>query len=114
MSKSKKVNFVTCKIADLSTKYITQQDGELIGRKDAPGHVASIDGWEGNQDSPGDIFWVGQGEKEHKEQDAYLKNFGFSKAFRHIFSLLAEQKIPYVRFDRDGSEIFGNLPEFDW
>ena len=39
--KSKKVKFETYQVADLSTKYITKEDGQLIGEKDAPGHVCA-------------------------------------------------------------------------
>jgi hypothetical protein len=35
------VKFETYQVADLSTKYITKEDGLLIGEKDAPGHVCA-------------------------------------------------------------------------
>ena len=55
----KKPEFDIYQVADVSTKYITKEDGSLIGRLDAPGHVARIDPGDaesGSSGSPGRSF----------------------------------------------------------
>ena len=111
--KSTKVKFETYKVADLSTKYITKEDGQLIGEKDAPGHIGSVDLVVPSDGSPGDFFAVQSDDLVFKEQMEDLKKFGFSEHFLHIFEQLHAQGIPYVRFDGDGGEADG-LPFFDW
>ena len=49
----KKPEFDIYQIADVSTKYITKEDGSLIGRPDAPGHIACIDPVDAESGSPG-------------------------------------------------------------
>ena len=49
-----KIKFETIRYADLSTKYITRTDGELIGIKTAPGHIGSTDPREEDGESEGD------------------------------------------------------------
>ena len=111
--KSKKVKFETYQVADLSTKYITKEDGLLIGEKDAPGHVGSVDPAVPSEGSPGDFFAVQSDDEVFRKQLADLKKFGFSEHFLHIFETLHAQGIPYVRLDGDGGEADG-LPFFDW
>ena len=111
--KSKKVKFETYQVADLSTKYITKEDGLLIGEKDAPGHVGSVDPAVPGEGSPGDFFAVQSDDEVFRKQLADLKKFGFSEHFLHIFETLHAQGIPYVRFDGDGGEADG-IPFFDW
>jgi hypothetical protein len=109
----KKPEFDIYQLADVSTKHITKEDGSLIGRLDAPGHVACIDPEGAESGSPGDIFAVLQDSGNHRRQMAQLREFGFSREFRRIFRALYRQRIPYVRFDGGSSEADG-LPEFDW
>ena len=102
-----KLTFRKSVIVDISTKYITAQDAQLMtvtGMEcnDAPGHVASVDY------GRGEIFCVADHEPEE------MREFGFSDAFVNIFTALKEQDIPYVRFDGDGSDIDGDLPTFSW
>ena len=109
----KKPEFDVYQIADVSTKYITKGDGDLIGRLDAPGHIACIDPEGPQSGSPGDVFAVLQDGGYHRRQMAELREFGFSSAFLRIFRALYRQRIPYVRFDGGSGDADG-LPEFDW
>jgi hypothetical protein len=109
----KKPEFDIYQIADVSTKYITQEDGSLIGRLAAPGHVACIDPENAESGSPGDVFAVLQDSGNHRRQMAELREFGFSSAFLRIFRALYRQRIPYVRFDVGSGDAEG-LPEFNW
>jgi hypothetical protein len=109
----KKPEFDIYQVADVSTKYITKEDGSLIGRLDAPGHIACIDPEDAESGSPGDVFAVLQDSRYHRRQMADLKEFGFSSAFLRIFRALYRQRIPYVRFDGGSGEAEG-LPEFNW
>jgi hypothetical protein len=109
----KKPKFDTYQIADVATKYITKEDGGLVGRLDAPGHIACIDPEDAESGSPGDVFAVLQDSRYHRRQMADLKEFGFSSAFLSIFRALHRQWIPYVRFDAGSGDADG-LPEFDW
>ncbi len=109
----KKPEFAVCRIADVSTKYITEEDGRLIGRLDAPGHVACVDPEDARSGSPGDVFAVLQESCYHRRQMVELGEFGFSSAFIRIFRELYRQRIPYVRFDANGGEAKG-LAEFNW
>ena len=108
-----KPEFDIYQVAAVSTKYITKEDGSLIGRLDAPGHIACIDLEDAQSGSPGDIFAVLQDSGYHRRQMAELREFGFSRAFLRIFLALYSQRIPYVRFDSGSGEANG-LPEFDW
>jgi hypothetical protein len=108
-----KPHFNVYRIADMSTKYITREDGRLIGRQDAPGHVACVDSEDAQSGSPGDVFTILQESRLHRRQMADLKHFGFSSAFARIFRALYRQRIPYVRFDAGSGDAEG-LPEFDW
>jgi hypothetical protein len=105
--------FDVCQVADVSTKHITKEDGSLIGRLDAPGHIACIDPEDAECESPGDVFAVLQDSRYHRRQMAELRQFGFSGAFLRIFRALYRQRIQYVRFDGGSGEADG-LPEFDW
>jgi hypothetical protein len=109
----KKPEFDIYQAADVSTKYITKEDGSLIGRLDAPGHIARIDPKDAESGSPGDIFAVLQKSGYHRRQMAELREFGFSRAFLRIFRALYCQRIPYVRFDAGSGDADG-LPEFEW
>jgi hypothetical protein len=109
----KKPEFDIYQVADVSTKYITKEDGSLIGRLDAPGHVACIDPGDAESGSPGDIFAVLQNSGYHRRQMVKLREFGFSRSFLRIFRALYRQRIPYVRFDAGSGDADG-LPEFDW
>jgi len=109
----KKPEFDIYQVADVSTKHITKEDGRLIGRLDAPGHIASIDPEDAESESPGDIFAVLQDSGNHRRQMAELLEFGFSRAFLRIFRALYRQRIPYVRFDGGSGNVDG-LPEFAW
>ena len=111
--KSTKVKFETYQVADLSTKYITKEDGLLIGEKDAPGHVGSVDPAVPGEGSPGDFFAVQSDDEVFRKQLADFKRLGFTEHFFHIFVTLHAPCIPYVRFDGDGGEADG-LPLFDW
>jgi len=107
------VKFETYKVADLSTKYITKEDGRLIGNKEAPGHIGSVDPIFSSEESSGDFFAVPSDDEILKEQMQKMKEFGFSEHCLHIFEQLHGLGIPYVRFDGDGGEAAG-LPFFDW
>ena len=109
----KKPEFDIYQIADVSTKYITKEDGSLIGRLDAPGHIACIDAEDAESGSPGDIFAVLRDSDNHRRQMAELREFGFSKGFVRVFRALYRQRIPYVRFDCGSGDANG-LPEFAW
>jgi hypothetical protein len=109
----KKPEFDIYQVADVSTKHITKEDGSLIGRLEAPGHIACIDPEDAESGSPGDIFAVLQDSGNHRRQMAELREFGFSREFLRIFRALYRQRIPYVRFDGGSGEADG-LPEFDW
>jgi hypothetical protein len=106
----KKPKFDIYQIADVSTKYITKEDGSLIGRLAAPGHIACIDPEDAESESPGDVFAVLQDSGNHRRQMAELQEFGFSKAFLRIFQALYRQRIPYARFDGYSGDVDG-LPE---
>ena len=98
----------------MSTKYITKEDGLLIGEKNAPGHVGSVDpAVPGRRIAGGSSLLFKAMTKCFRKQLADLKKFGFSEHFLHIFEQLHAQGIPYVRFDGDGGEADG-LPFFDW
>lgn len=112
-NKMRRPEFEVYRIADVSTRYITRADGRLLGRVDAPGHVASVDPDDSQSGSPGDVFAVMQEGRYHRRQIAELRAFGFSAAVVGIFRALRRQGIPYVRFDADGGEAAG-LAEFDW
>ena len=105
--------FDVYKVADVSTRHITRRDAELMGRQDAPGHVACIDAEDGDAGSPGDVFAVMLDRACHGRLLADLKGFGFSSAFVRIFRALYRQRVAYVRFDAHGGETEG-LAEFDW
>jgi hypothetical protein len=109
----KKPEFDIYQVADVSTKYITKEDGSLIDRLGAPSHIACIDPEDAQSGSPGDIFAVLQDSRLHRKQMADLKQFGFSKAFVRIIRALHRQRIHYVRFDAGSGDADG-LPEFDW
>jgi hypothetical protein len=109
----KKPEFDIYQVADVSTKYITKEDGKLIGRQDAPGHIACVDPEDTQSESPGDLFAVLQDRRYHRRQMADLREFGFSIAFARIFRALYRQRIPYVRFDAGAGDAEG-LPEFEW
>jgi hypothetical protein len=109
----KKSRFDIYRIADVSTKHITEEDGRLIGRQDAPGHVACVDPEDAQSGSPGDIFAVLLDHNLHRRQMADLIEFGFSAALIRVFRLLYRQRVPYVRFDAVAGDVDG-LPEFNW
>lgn len=108
------MKFETYKIADISTKYITAADGQLLSQQDAPNHVASIDAFSIGDEPPGDIYAVLQDEASFQDQLNATKAFGFSESFLNILKALHKQGIPYVRFDADGGEVEGDLPMFEW
>jgi hypothetical protein len=105
--------FATYLIADISTKHITEADGRLVGLASAPGHIGSIDECPLGGGSPGDIYAVFKDPELHRHLVRQLKEFGFSTAFINIIRAVYKQKIAYVRFDRDGDEVYG-LPVFHW
>jgi hypothetical protein len=109
-----KIKFETIRYADLSTKYITRTDGELIGIKTAPGHIGSTDPREEDGESEGDFFAVQLDKECFQQQIQDMQAFGFSEHFIHIFKLLHQQRIQYVRIDANGGEVDGDLPIFDW
>jgi hypothetical protein len=98
------MKFEIFKIADISTKYITESDGEKMGQLDLC--IANIKG------GYGDILSV----SGTLVDDAIRA--GMSAAFVNIIKELLERKIPYVRFDADGGEIEGEgsdrFPKFEW
>ncbi len=107
--------FETYQIADISTAHITRGDAEIMGNPEGPCHVAKIDGTASltHDTSPGDIFVVPLDEANFKEQLANLAAFGYSQQFLDLMTELHKQRIPYVRFDRDGGEVEG-APTFEW
>ncbi|MGA3145242.1 MAG: hypothetical protein ABSF10_19755 [Verrucomicrobiota bacterium] len=109
----KRPEFDLYEIADVSMKHITKEDGRLIGRQDAPGHVACVDPEDAQSGSPGDVFAVLLDSRLHRRQIADLREFGFSSAFVRIFRALYQRRVPYVRFDAGGGEVEG-LAEFEW
>ena len=111
--KSRAIKVETYLVADISTKYITAKDGELIGAQNAPDHVASVDPLVEGGQSQGDIFAVQLERVTFRGQVKRLQEFGFSREFVTIFKHLHKAGIPYVRFDADGGEATG-LPTFDW
>ncbi len=100
-------------MADVSTRYISERDAELMGRHDAPGHVACVDPEVGESESPGDVFAVMLDRACHTRLLSDLREFGFSSRFVRIFQTLYRQRIAYVRFDAGGGDAVG-LAEFDW
>ena len=96
--------FDVYKVADVSTRHITRRDAELMGRQDAPGHVACIDAEHGEAGSPGDMFAVMLDRACHSGLLADLKEFGFSSAFVRIFRALYRQRVAYVRRSCKGSK----------
>ncbi len=111
-----KIKFETIRYADISTKYITKTDGELIGIKKAPGHIGSTDPDDQYEDggSEGEFFAVQLDKECFQQQVEEMQAFGFSEHFIHIFVLLHQQRIQYVRIDANGGEVDGDLPTFEW
>lgn len=113
-----KLNFTVYKIADISTIHITEKDGELIGRKDAPFRIGEVDSIIPGGGSPGVFFYVpknnlGCPKADCDDIEERLAAFGFSHAFVEIMQSLRKQGIPYVRFDCDGA-IIDNTQHFEW
>lgn len=102
------MDFEIFQIADISTKYITAEDGELVQSDTAPFHIAKTD----PPDSAGDIFCVPL-DRSAEEVCKELGYYDFSEAFQNLFRRLHAAGIPYVRFDVDGGEV-KDAPEFDW
>lgn len=107
------MKFDLFQIADISTKYITENDARLIENKDLLGHVASLDPRK-EGDSPGEILSVFIFSELVEEQLQEFHRLGFSDQFIKIIEELRKQEIPYVRFDADGGDVEGDLQEFDW
>jgi len=105
--------FDVYRIADVSTRHITKRDAELMGRHDAPGHVACVDPEAGESASPGDVFAVMRDRACHRNLLADLKGYGFSAAFVRVFRALYRQRVAYVRFDAGGGEVAG-VARFEW
>ena len=75
----KEPEFDIYQVADVSTMHITKEDGSLIGRLDAPGHIACMDPEDAQSASPGDVFAVLQDSGNNLRQMAELRKFGFSR-----------------------------------
>lgn len=95
------MKFTTYLMADISTRYVTREDGELM--QEGLRVLGQID------EGRGALFGV----PNNEEQIESYAEAGYSAAFIAIMRELALQKIPYVRFDCDGADLDG-YPTFDW
>jgi len=102
--KKETMQFETYRVADISTAYLEESDLDLIGNPIAPGHLAELDPGPGESEGPGSFFYMPPAEEEAlmAEYTMEARAFGFSERFLAIMQELFNQKIPYVRFDRDG------------
>jgi hypothetical protein len=101
------MHFETYRVADISTAYLEESNLDLIGNPIAPGHLAELDPGPGESEGPGSFFYSPPAEEEAlmAEYAMEARAFGFSERFLAIMQELFNQKIFYVRFDRDGGEI---------
>ena len=104
------MKFTIHKYAYISTGYLETSDLPLLGRKDAPHHLAELDNGEGS------FFWVpagmtyrhaGEGDEELVLFISEALAFGFSQRFVDIMRELFCNDIQYVRFDADGGDVEG-------
>ena len=103
------MQFKVYSYADISTAYLEPSDLDLLAT--APGHIARLDGGEG------DFFVVPAKENAVEplgDWKARAVEHGLSQRFLNIMLALRDQQIPYVRFDRDGGFVEGCelAPEF--
>jgi hypothetical protein len=98
-----KINFVTGKLADISTSHITKEDNEILtslaSQSDSPIRIMN--------DQYGYIVSVGSPE------DVEGYNLGLSNNFWRIMRLMSESGIQKVLFDCDG-EMYPDLQIFEW
>jgi hypothetical protein len=89
--------------ADVATAYLKESDWELMSDANVPGHLAKLDG------GVGDFYHVCV-DDQNMFYGFYVPKWekaGLSNQFIEIMKYLYEQKIPYVRFDADGSDVKG-------
>ena len=91
------MKFEIMQYADISTGYLEGSDLELISDRGCPMHIAEED------DGRGSFFYVSDDEEIFGENIARARTFGLSERFISIMRELHRQKVPYVRFDSDGS-----------
>lgn len=87
------------KIADVSTRHITAEDGKKISTD--PNALAQITGGYGT------IFYTSLESAERMEQ------VGYSAAMVSLVRHAQAHNIPYIRFDSDGDES-PHWPTFEW
>lgn len=99
------MQFEVFSYADISTAYLEESDLNLVAT--APGHIAQLDGGEG------DFLTVPAKDNPPEPLDVWkarVAEHGLSQRFVDIMLALREQGIPYVRFDRDGGSLEGYEP----
>jgi hypothetical protein len=95
------------KYLDISTAHITEKDGALIGKKQAPFYLMESEG------GTGCFFYVpGLDTADDVELTHELSSFGFSLGFVRLFLQARESKARLIRFDVDGDD--HDLPTYDW
>jgi hypothetical protein len=98
------VKFETISYADISTSYLERSDLDLIGESECPGHLAELDGKEGDFFHTPHIADGVEGKADYQKR---CKAYGLSDRFVQIMLELDSQEIRYVRFDSDGGEVEG-------
>lgn len=89
-------------MADISTKYVTKEDGQMLADGETWPIIATYDRGRGAILSIGDTA-------------AILPEHDWSPEFCALIATLEAQGFDYVRFDADGGEIdSGEYPTFDW
>lgn len=99
------MQFTIYKYADVSTAYLDPGDLDLLAT--APGHIAQLDGGQG------DFFSVPTKENPPEPLEhwkARVSGHGLSQRFLDIMLALREEGIPYMRFDTDGGDLEGYEP----
>ncbi len=100
--------FRSYSVADVSTRYVTEEDGLMLVDADAPSVLGVID------HGRGALLYLGDPE-EAEENVAHFRASGWSEAMCALVRALNEQGFEYLRLDADGADIEGgDLPTFDW
>ena len=99
------MKFQEYRYADISTRYITQADCELLAT--CPHHIAEVGDAGQTWDMSGTILHVPVSDPWEVAEEEYLEH-GMSHEFLDIMRELHTQKFDYVRFDGDGADIEGD------
>jgi hypothetical protein len=100
------MNITLSKYLDVSTKYVTENDGRLM-LTDAPYRIGEIHG------GVGVLFYLPPSDclnDDHLIREFSI--FGFSPAFCNIFLLARSKGARLINFDADGAD--HDLPTFEW